>query len=349
MLVPAEAAPPADQPGIEAAQAARAEVAREAVETVAEMWAYDREIQRLREQAASMTDALYIHTQQLGRVRRELESRNVEMSVANQELKDAMNLRARVESDLRVALEREHRIADTLQKVLLTPIPERIEGFEIAARYQAARQIEEADVAGDFYHAGWLPDGRFFLVLGDVAGKGLEAAVFAYQTKYMLLAYAHESPRPNRVLARLNEALIAHGEGDRFVTVAYLLIDIQTGRIDYGSGGHEPALVCRPDGTEPTVLDPTGPILGVVPGAEYGSRTVEMATQGSLLIYTDGLSEAGHRTRALGTDGIADLLAKHCADPGEAFLDVLYETALSVSGGTLTDDATALIIKRTAD
>lgn len=346
VLVKADEAPPTTEAQVEAVRAAKAAVARDAAETIAEMWVYDEEVRRLRKQAAAITDSLYTQTQQLNRLKEELESRNAELQVTNQELQDVIRQSEQAEREVRAAFEREHRIADTLPKALLAPFPDRVEGFTLAARYVPA--FEEAEVAGDFYHAGRLADGRFFVALGDVAGKGLDAAVYAYMAKYMLLAYVHESPQPGEVLARLNEGLVTHGEDTRFVTLAYLLIDLKKHLIHYASAGHEPAIFCSP-GDDVTALQPTGTILGVFPHTTYETQTVELQPNGSFLLFTDGLSDAGHRQKRLGVEGIASLMKRNCGESGDRLLDILYDTALTMSDNHLADDATAVIIRRTAE
>lgn len=347
VLVRTEDAPATTETQADAVRAGKAGVAQDAAETVAEMWTYDEEVRKLHVQAAAITDSLYNQTQQLNRLKDELESGNTELRLANQELQDAIIQREQAERDVRAAFEREHRIADTLQKALLAPVPETIPGFMLAARYVPA--FEEAEVAGDFYHAARLADGRFFLALGDVAGKGLDAAVYAYMAKYMLLAYVQETPEPEILLQRLNEGLGAQNDGSRFVTLVYLLFDVQTGVIHYGSAGHEPAIYCSPSRSEVVTLDPTGAILGVLPGRVYTAESIELEPNGALLLYTDGLSEAGFRDGRLNTEGIARIMAEHCCEPPARFLDILYDAALSIGKGRLTDDATAVLIKRAAE
>lgn len=347
VLVRAEDAPATTETQADAVRSAKAEIAQDAAETVAEMWTYDEDVRRLHVQAAAITDSLYNQTQELNRLKNELESRNAELQIANQELQDAIIQREQAESEVRIAFEREHRIADTLQKALLAPIPESIPGFTLAARYVPAYQ--EAEVAGDFYHAARLADGRFFLALGDVAGKGLDAAVYAYMAKYMLLAYVHETPEPEILLLRLNEGLAAQNDSTRFVTLVYLLFDVQTGVIRYASAGHEPSILCSPGRGEVVTLDPTGGLLGAMQKMTYESVPIELEPGGSFLLYTDGLSDAGKGDNRLNTEGIARIMAEHCCEPPARFLDILYDAALSIGKGRLTDDATAVLIKRAAE
>lgn len=320
------------------------ETALQTAQVAIDMRDYDSEVKQLQKQAAIVAEGLYSRTEELNKLKDILETRNTELQVINEKLRDVVLDRERAEREVRQAYEREHHIAQTLQKALLTPIPDTIDGFAFASSYQAA--FEEADIGGDFFHGGWLPGGEYHLALGDVSGKGLEAAVYAYMTKYMMLGFSAETPEPDKMLARLNDALVLYGTEARFVTLAYLRLHLKSHTVCYASAGHEPGIYLAQPGGDVTLLEPTGMALGVKPGVEFGVRTLQMDPGAIMLLYTDGLSDAGPRNNPLGENGIAEIVKQHAGESPSEILRILYDTAVRISGGKLSDDAASILIKR---
>lgn len=318
----------------------------------AEIWAHEQRTRQLYKQTAVVTENLFNRTEQLNRAKDELERRHGDLFHANEALKLEIENRRRAERELKQSYERERRIADTLQLALLPPVQEQIDGYLIGVRYEAVkREIERAAaVGGDFYHASLLAGGRYFLAaLGDASGKGLETAVYSSMARHIMLGFVSETPEPDRLLTRLNDALAAHGADGQFVTLAYLLLELETGRVLYGNAGHEP-LVYRSGSTgEVQYLMPTGRALGIDPGASYSARTLDMTPGSVLLAYTDGISEAGARTippDPFDEEGIAKVVSAHALESPTGILDAIYKAAERRSKGKLTDDATSLLIKR---
>jgi|GEM_PF-378166 len=248
------------------------------------------------------------------------------------------------QATMQQAYDRERNISQTLQKSLLSPVPEKVGDFRISAKYLAAR--EEAEVGGDFYHAARISDDRFIVVLGDVAGKGLEAAVLGSMTKYMMLGFVFETPAPDQMLERLNQALSNYTTDGRFVTMFYMVLDLKTGKIQYGNAGHEPAIHMAGKTREITQLEGTGPALGVNASLRHSAAEASMEAGDLLLLYTDGISEAGHPHEMLGVEGIAQLLVANASQEPSKILDTVHKTATRVSGGKLTDDAATILIGR---
>lgn len=320
-------------------------LAIETAESTAGLWSYNAEAQQFRSQASALSQSLYLHAEEHSRIRDELESRNAELEIANQELAQAIIERESAEQQVRMAFEREHRIAQTLQQALLPPVIEQAGDTELAVRYEAAWQ--EADVGGDFYHTAHIPGDRLMVALGDVSGKGLDAAVYASMAKYMMLGFASENSAPDVVLSRLNDALFGYSDQGFFVTLVCMVLDVGSHRVFYGNAGHELVIHLSHQTGETTLLQPTGRALGFMPDAEFVPQTLEMLPGDMLLAYTDGLSEAGYRTlSSLGTEGIERILKDNAdAEPSE-ILDVLHDTATALSGGRLSDDAASVLIRR---
>lgn len=243
--------------------------------------------------------------------------------------------------------EREHRVADMLQAAFLSNIPDRLSELELATVYRAG--LDESQVGGDCYDVFPLPDGRVALVIADVSGKGLSAAVVTATVKFSLRAFAAEVAAPGLALTRLNRMLCgeASGLGEHFVTLFYAVFDPAGGRLIYASAGHETQLIKRAAGGS-TRLVSTGPILGI---AEHAySQCEERLGQGdSLLLFTDGLTEARNpQTRELlDIAGVAALVDRVPGGAGAGALTAsLEQLALGWAQGRPHDDMALLVARR---
>ena len=247
--------------------------------------------------------------------------------------------------ELEAAYRREHRIAETLQRGILGDTPLSLPGLRVACRYQAA--LDEAEIGGDFYDVIPLDDRMVGLVIGDVSGKGLEAARFTALTKYMLYGYALEDPDPARVMSLLNQALIRRAGYEVFVTLFFGLLDRATGDLTFSNAGHECPLLMRPGQGASEHLRTCGPPVGAFPEAKYPASLAHFGPEDSLLLYTDGASDARHGGRWLGSDGLERLLRRHAGpDPQETLADI-YAGILGFARGQLHDDFAFMLVRRT--
>lgn len=184
---------------------------------------------------------------------------------------------------------RSERVAAAmLQESLLPPRLPSTEGWELAARYVAGA---ESGVGGDWYDVFELPGGRMGLVIGDVAGNGLRAAVVMGRLRSALRAYALDYPDPAEVLGKLDRKA-SHFEHDTMATVAYAIIDKATGRMSLAVAGHLPPVLAVP-GAETRFADVhVGPPIGFDLGGTGRRSTVVELPPGTLFVlYTDGLVE----------------------------------------------------------
>ncbi len=243
---------------------------------------------------------------------------------------------------------REHRVADMLSSAFLTDIPDELPGLALAANYRAG--LEEAQVGGDYYDAFALPDGRVALVIADVSGKGLSAAVQTATVKYSLRAFATEAGAPGLVVSRLNRMLCSDlaGLGDHFVTLFYAVFDPKTGRLSWASAGHESMLIKRAGGGS-SLLNANGPILGLAEHA-YVQEADTLAPGDSLVLYTDGLTEARDpERRLLDIDGVQKLVEAAPAEAGPGALAAyLQQAAMRWTSGRPQDDMALLVVRRVA-
>lgn len=202
-------------------------------------------------------------------------------------------LRARKESERE--RERLQQLNTTLQASLLPPTLADVPGLDVAAHYHIA-SVDE--VGGDFYDLFPLTGGTWGMFLGDVCGKGAAAAAVTSLARYTLRAAAVYNPDPAAVLGNLNTVLNHeyNGTDPRFCTVVFGLLTPDGDRggfwITLASGGHPPALLIRADGTADYIPTPGGQLIGVLPDAHISTTTLRLDPGDTLVLHTDGLTEA---------------------------------------------------------
>ncbi|MGI5484610.1 PP2C family protein-serine/threonine phosphatase [Streptomyces lavendofoliae] len=231
-----------------------------------------------------------------------------------------------------------------LQRSLVPPTLPQPEGLEAAAYYHTA-SVDQ--VGGDFYDLFALGDGRWCFFLGDVCGKGPEAAAVTSLTRYTLRAAAIHDPDPVTVLTTLNTALHQHyiGGDPRYCTAIFgTLTPSDAGfTVRLASGGHPPAVLMRADGTAEYLPTPGGLLVGILPNARFSAATCALAPGDTVVLYTDGLTEA-----RIGPDGTRygdEALLEYATDlaPATADKTVGALTTLLESFGDGLDDDTAIL------
>lgn len=257
-----------------------------------------------------------------------------------------VTLERRSARDLVESGERFAALARTLQESLLPPHLPDVPGLEVAARYLPAGTGES--VVGDFYDVFQAGRSSWGVVMGDVCGKGVEAAKVTALARYTIRAAAMRSSRPSEVLAQLNEAMLAQSDSDeRFVTAVYATLRPTRGQVmaRLCSGGHTPALLRRADGRVKHVGRP-GTILGVLPEPDLTDVGVGLRPGDLLLLYTDGVTEARRADGELfGEERLIELLR------GAEGLDAVevaatVEKAVTEFGGSAPNDDTAVLVLR---
>ncbi|MHB8840655.1 MAG: PAS domain S-box protein [Candidatus Aquicultor sp.] len=234
----------------------------------------------------------------------------------------------------------EHNIADTLQEALLT-IPEAIEGVEFGYLYRSA--TEAAKVGGDFYDLFELEHDKIGIVIGDVSGKGLEAATLTSLVKNTIKAYAYENATPSAILAKTNEVVRRAAPPSMFVTVFLGILSTTTGELIYCSAGHPPAIIKR--GTSETFLLTTdSPVIGAFSDMDYLDNRHRLERGDILINYTDGVTEARGERGFLGEERLVRLI--RCLQPvrGQELPSAVFREVLAYTGGVLSDDLAILSI-----
>ena len=237
--------------------------------------------------------------------------------------------------------ERQRRVARSLQSGLMTTETPDLKTCRFGAVYEAASS--DSDVGGDFFDLFELPDDRVGLVVGDVSGKGAEAAAQTAMAKYMLRAFALRNPAPASVLYHLNNALVQGLPEDRFTTVMYGLLDPEERQVQLALGGHPAPLVYRAGSRDVETVEPDGSIVGAFEDQQFDAANVDLKAGDVLLAFTDGLLETRNAEDLYGRERIIESLAKHA--PGtdaEALARLIYEDAAAF--GTVSDDTVVFAV-----
>jgi PAS domain S-box-containing protein len=240
--------------------------------------------------------------------------------------------------------EERDQVARTLQRSLLPGALPDIPGVELAGRYVAAGEGNE--VGGDFYDCFPTGGGDWALVIGDVCGKGAEAATLTALARYTVRAAAQHTSRPRAILLELNEALLRQQLGYRFCTVLYVSLTPRDGHVSacVATGGHPLPMVVRGDSTVETVGSP-GSLVGILEDPDVTEKSVELAPGDALVLVTDGVTEATAADRATGPDRLAALLSGYAGSGAEAIAEAVERDAIEAQDGAPRDDVAVLVAR----
>ena len=242
--------------------------------------------------------------------------------------------------------ETEHRIAETLQEALLT-MPDHLPGIEFAHAYSSATESER--VGGDFYDLFEIGTDRIGIVVGDISGKGLQAAVLAARVKNMIRAYTEEDGNgPAQVLSLANTAFYKTTTPEQFATVFFAMLDTRDGRFVYANAGHTTGAITG-DGAAVRRLPSTGLVLGAVPDPTFGEEMARLGQGEALFLYTDGITEARRGVEQYGENRVFEVLEQaEGADPLDMVRRVMDGAREFVGGGVQGDDVAVLAVKLAA-
>ncbi|PPK67514.1 SpoIIE family protein phosphatase [Actinokineospora auranticolor] len=252
-------------------------------------------------------------------------------------LAEVVAARAATALDSARLYEERTRVASVLQSGLRPPVLPRPDGLRLAARFRAAAQ--HLDIGGDFYDVHGSGD-DWLVVLGDVCGKGVEAAVLTGRARQSVRTAYHFDRRPGGVLAALN-AVLYEEDSDRFVTVVCARVrpaaDGRSAEVTLAVAGHPPPLLVRADGSV-VETEVAGTVAGVLPDVAYTETALRLESGDTLLMFTDGIYEARGPDGCYGMDRLRALLPAYAGASPAVVCEAVERDVVEYLGGRAHDD-----------
>ena len=257
------------------------------------------------------------------------------------------------------ARQRSERTVDVLRQSLLPTTLPAIPGCELAVRFRPAQEAEL--VGGDFYDVFAVSDGRWAIIVGDVCGKGAEAAAVTAMARWTLRSLASWAVGPDEALRFLNRTMLGEDVEGRFITVAYMLLTVENGaaRASLACAGHPPPILV-PSSGDPRVLPARGTLLGIWPDIRLQTTELALNHGDAILLYTDGVSDPGpgpernpadalhDRERGASAEQLADALERYATHAGQPQRDDIAIVAVQFTdrrrGGSPVRDRPAQVL-----
>jgi len=235
--------------------------------------------------------------------------------------------------------EREIAEAKAIQEKLLPREIPQVAGYEIASSWQSAEAV-----GGDYFDVLALGGATLGLCIADVAGKGIPAALLMSNLQAAVRGLSSPSLSPDLLCNSLNSLVCRNTHTDRFITLFYAQLDVATRRLRYVNAGHNPPIVIHADGSYER-LHEGGGVLGVFEEQSYAMGLAQLAPGDRLVLFTDGVTEAGIALgEEFGDQRLLFLLEEHRELPAAALREKIAIAISEFSGGHLTDDATLLVL-----
>ena len=245
--------------------------------------------------------------------------------------------------DKLVALQNELDVASKMQQAILPASFPTGDTFEVFGNMAPAR-----NVGGDFFDVINLENGRLGLAVADVSDKGVPAALFMMSSRTLLKGAAIGMGAPGDVLSEVNNLLNEDNETIMFVTLLYAVYDPESGDLVYANGGHTNPLLVHADGTSEELPLTGGVALGVMPGLEYRQSGGSLAPGDTLVLYTDGVSEAMNSDgEEFGVERLRRIFVDQAPTSARTANEAILQAVADFAGETAqSDDVTCLILRR---
>ena len=262
--------------------------------------------------------------------------------IATQSAQVVENARLAEEEKALVVLQEELRLAREIQKNLLPKEPPQVPGYVISGISEPAKRV-----GGDYFDFLELGEDRLGLCLADVSGKGITAAMLMSNVQATIRSQGRSSPDVASCVSRSNDMLHASTDSDKFVTMFYGVLDTSTHRLEYCNAGHNPPLVL-PGSDRPEQLRTGGPVLGVLQGYPYEQGEAELRPGETLLVYSDGFSEAmNDHFQEFGDERLRTSARAQAALPPDQLLETLLKEVNDFCGDApQADDMTIMAVQR---
>ena len=231
--------------------------------------------------------------------------------------------------------------AAEIQRSILPMVPPSVGGYDLAGHNAPCRTV-----GGDYYDFIPYPDGRLALVLGDVAGKGMAAAMLMSNLQAKVRLLTEDPPELSAMMERLDRSISANCPANRFITLFMCVLDPATGAFTYCNAGHNPALVIRASG-EVETLEALGTVLGILPELGYTEQPQQVRPGDMLAIYSDGVTEApGEHGEEFGEQRLTNLLISRRDEPAVEIVQSVIEAIASWCPSEIAEDDITLLVAR---
>jgi serine phosphatase RsbU (regulator of sigma subunit) len=231
--------------------------------------------------------------------------------------------------------------SETMQHSLLPSKLPAVPGIEVGHLYESSARV---DVGGDLYDFLRLDDGSLAIILGDVTGKGIEAAADMAMAKFSFRTLARMHPEPGDFLARANEVIVDEIGVGKFITMLYVLVDPKTGKVSCASAGHPPPRVVPPDGPV-RPLEARGLALGIESDQDYEAAEAELMVGSTVVLYTDGVVESRRDGELYGEERLDELLGRRRGLGAQELAEAVLADCRSFAGGGLGDDCAIVCLR----
>jgi serine phosphatase RsbU (regulator of sigma subunit) len=237
-----------------------------------------------------------------------------------------------------------HKAARIQRRFLPAAAPE-VAGLDAAGHNEACQTV-----GGDYYDFIAYPDGRLAVVLADVAGKGIEAALLMSNLQAAVQILAEEPPNLKSVMSRLDRSVSANCPSNRFITMFFAVFDPAASSMDYCNAGHNPPLIVRGDGSVER-LKAEGTVLGILPQLGYEARRTPFEPGDLFAVYSDGVTEAESGAgEEYGENRLAELLVRKRGESSQTVLLAVNEALAEwTDEAPAGDDITMVVVRRTGD
>ena len=235
-----------------------------------------------------------------------------------------------------------YKIAEILQQRLVPSNIPQIDGLNIGHEFLPAREV-----GGDYYDFIRLGPNKIGVVVGDVTGSDVEAAEYTTMGKHVLRTYAREYESPAQVLTKTNNLVCEDTRADMFISLFYGVIDLDRKKLIYANAGCEPAILYKKSNRSVSTLVADGMLLGIKGGIVYEEKEVDLNKGDILMLYTDGLTEAGVNDQRFGTQSVMDAVAGNSQFDAQQIADNMHDDLLEFVHGRITDDVAMVVLKVT--
>jgi sigma-B regulation protein RsbU (phosphoserine phosphatase) len=236
----------------------------------------------------------------------------------------------------------EMEIAGGIQQSFLPESPPQIEGVELAALNSPAREV-----GGDFYDFIPVSQDKWGLVIADVSGKGVPAALFMALSRTLVRANAVGNPTASQAIRRANDLIVEDDRANMFVTLFYTVLDPTSKTLTYVNAGHNPPLMLRREGRDIVLLEAKGIALGVMPNIELEEREISLRKGDLVVLYTDGVTEAMNSgEEQFGQRRLVQLVEEGRNLPAQELITRIQQGVAAFSTGQpQSDDITIMVLR----